>query len=113
MSEIDTADVGQVVSLKRRFVTSICAALLVWAALDDVLAAQTPEADDDVAAAQDNDCLQCAPVKVPARTEARLVYSVPLAADIGAAPSPAATAGSVGGSCPLCDPLYLFMSLQR
>jgi hypothetical protein len=87
--------------------------LLVWATIDDALAAQTPELDDDVAAALDNDCLQYAPVKVPARAEARPIYSVPALAGVRTARLPAATLGSVGGSCPLADPLYLFMSLQR
>ncbi len=95
--------------MKLRFVTSICAVLLVWAAIDDALAAQTPELDDDVAAALDNDCLQCAPVEVLARVEGLPIYSVPAVAH-----SPASTNGGLSGdSYPLSDPLYLFMSLQR
>jgi len=87
--------------------------LLVWAAIDDVLAAETSALDDVLAAAQDNDCLQYAPVKVPARAEAVPIYSVPAVAGIRIARSPGVTVGLVGGSYPLCDPLYLFMSLQR
>jgi hypothetical protein len=42
---------------------------LFWAAFDDVLAAQTPNLDDDIAAALDNDCLCNASVNVLARAE--------------------------------------------
>jgi hypothetical protein len=99
--------------MKRQFVSSICVALLVWATIDDALAAQTPELDDDVAAALDNDCLQSASVKVPTRAEALPLYLSPREAAALLACSPAsANSRSVGGSHPLSDPLYQFMSLQ-
>jgi hypothetical protein len=98
--------------MKRRFMTSICITLLVWAAIDDALAAQTPDPDDDVAAALDNDCLQSEPVKVPTRAEAD-VNSVPLVGGIHIASSPAAAISTSLGSYPVSQLLYLFMSLQR
>ncbi len=95
--------------MKRRFVP-ICGALLLWAAFDDVLAAQTPEPDDDLAAALDNDCVQYAPVMVPARAET----SVPVAADIDIPLGLTATVRpSIDHAFSLADPLYVFMSLQR
>lgn len=99
--------------MKRRFVTSICVGLLVWAAIDDALAARTLDVDDELAAAQDNDCLQYEPVKIAPRAAAMPLYSVPIAADIDLARSSAVTLSSVGGAYPLSGTLYWFMSLQR
>src|SRR5262249_15286228 len=99
--------------MRRWFVTSVCVALLAWAGLDDALAAQTPELDDDVTASVDNDCLQYAVVKVPTRAEARLISQAPFAADVDLARSPLPAIDSVRGPHLLCNPLYLFMSLQR
>jgi hypothetical protein len=94
--------------MRRRFATWLCGALLLWAAFDDVLAAQTPEPDDDLAAALDNDYVQLAPVRVLSRA----VASVPLAGDIDI-PVSSTTAFRRDHSFRLADPLYLFMSLQR
>lgn len=102
--------------MKRQVFSCLCTGLLCWAGFNDVLAAQTPELDDDIAAALDNDCVQCTSVRPESRTHAKrclpaerhLESQVALATDLVSAdmvrrhgrPSPA-------------DPLYQFMSLQR
>src|SRR5262249_30994883 len=102
--------------MKRPFMSSICGALLVWAAFDDVLAVQTPDPDDDIAAAMDNDCLRDAKVNVQAVAETeRIMCSCPPSSATTAirlGPVEGGTAVSRSEPCRLLDPLYLFMSLQ-
>ncbi len=96
--------------MKRRFVTSICAALLVWATFDDVLAAQTAEPDDDLAAALDNDCVRYAPVKAPSRAEIQMPVAADIDIPLGLIPT---LRPSLDHALLLADALYMFMSLQR
>src|SRR6516225_10207397 len=100
--------------MKRQVLSCICGALLIWTAFDDVIAAQTPDPDDDIAAALDNDYLQDATLSVLARAEAQRIMCTcpPHSAAIG--PSAAKTGASAQpcGSRRLADLLYLFMSLQ-
>jgi hypothetical protein len=101
--------------MKRHVLSHFCAALLFWAAYNDVLAAQTPEVDDDVAAAIDNDYVQCAPVNVPLRAMAQ-----PLWLGQGHHSFLVDEAGGRALRTPsvhsllafLTSPLYQFMSLQ-
>ena len=102
--------------MKRQVLSWICGALLFWAAFDDVLAAQTPDLDDDIAAALDNDCLQGVPLNVLARAETQrmMCTGTPHLATIALSPRAATARASAppSGSRRLADPLYLFMSLQ-
>jgi len=101
--------------MKRQFLSWICGALLVWTAFDDVIAAQTPEPDDDIAAALDNDCLQDAPLNVLARREAQRIMCTcpPRSVSLGPRAAKARASAPPNGSRRPADPLYLFMSLQR
>jgi hypothetical protein len=100
--------------MKRQVLSWICGALLFWAAFDDVLAAQTPDLDDDIAAALDNDCLQDAPLNVLARREAQRIMRTcpPHSVSLGPRAGQARSSDPPSGSRRLADPLYLFMSLQ-
>jgi hypothetical protein len=99
--------------MKRQLLLHLCYGLLIWAALDDIVAAQTPDPDDDIAAAADNDCLQWAPLSLQFRANSRreMVFR---ARAHRAAPGAAIVRFSMphASSC-LRNPLYLFMSLQR
>jgi hypothetical protein len=100
---------------KRQVLSFLCTALLLWAAFDDVVAAQTPNLDDDIAAALDNDCLCDASVNVLARAETERIMRTcpPQAGTIAIRPTPRMT-GSVRPSeaCRFSDSLFCFMSLQ-
>jgi hypothetical protein len=98
-----------------RFISAMCAGLLLWASFNDALAAQTPELDDDLVASLDNDCLPFTPVRAPTRAAEHPNYPVPpsMPGRISALTSTTPAGGPAGHSSPTADPLYLFMSLQR
>jgi len=103
--------------MKRRYLACLCGVLLVWAAVDDALAAETPEPDDDIAAAVDNDSLQSPVVHIQVRAETQNVMSSWLPHVV----TTAITRGTVDVAAALpqsptyqlADSLYLLMSLQR
>jgi hypothetical protein len=99
--------------MKRGFL-HFCCGLLIWAVFDDIVAAQTPELDDDIAAAADNDCLQWTPVSWQFRDDAQSDF-VSRACSHGLATDRASvrTLCSPGASYCFLNSLYLFLSLQR
>jgi hypothetical protein len=99
--------------MKWYILSYLCATLLFWAAFNDVLAAQTPEVDDDIAAAMDNDFLQCAPVNVPPRAIANPLRLDRAHDDMAGGRAALRTPCLQQSVASLTDPLYQFMSLQR
>jgi hypothetical protein len=103
--------------MKRHVFSHFCAALLFWAAFNDVLAAQTPEVDDDLAAAMDNDYIQCAPVNVPSRATAHPLWlgqgHHSVLVDMAGARAALRATSFHPLLASLTNPLYQFMSLQR
>jgi hypothetical protein len=102
--------------MKRRCLAFLCGLLVVWAAVDDALAAATPEPDDDIAAAADNDSLQSPVVHVQVQVELQDLMSACLPHVVTAITGGTAdvtTALPPNPAYRLADSLYLLMSLQR
>jgi hypothetical protein len=99
--------------MKSKALSCVCVVLLLWSAYDDVLAAQTPELDDDIAAALDNDYVQCDSLSVQVEMQ-HAVWGAKchLLAIPATAPPKARICTSRGISNQFPDPLYQFMSLQ-
>jgi hypothetical protein len=100
--------------MKRQLLLHLCCGLLIWAVFDDIVASQTPDPDDDVAAAADNDCLQWVPLSLQFRADSQSEMVSPACSD-GAAPGTriVRTLSTLPASHHLSNPLYLLMSLQR
>jgi hypothetical protein len=100
--------------MKRQLLLHFCCGILVWAVFDDIVAAQTPDPDDDIAAAADNDCVEWTPVSLEFQAESQREIAARACAP-GLAPGAATvrTFSSPGRSSCLSNPLYLLMSLQR
>jgi hypothetical protein len=101
--------------MKGKCLACLCGALLIWAAVDDAIAAQTPEPEDEIAAAVDNDSLQSPAVHVQVRAELQDVISACLshAATAGIAPNTVALATAPSDAYRFVNALYSLMSLQR
>lgn len=100
--------------MKRQLLLHFCCGLLVWAVFDDIVAAETPEPDDDAAAAADNDCLQWTPVSLQFQSDSQSKTGSRACSHGRAVSAPILrTCSSQDSSSGLSNLLYLFMSLQR
>jgi hypothetical protein len=100
--------------MKRQILLHFCCGLLVWAVFDDIVAAETPDPDDDAAAAADNDCVQWTPVSLQLQVESKSeIASRACSHGLATGAEIVRTFSLPGTSYPLLDLLYLFMSLQR
>jgi hypothetical protein len=100
--------------VKRQCLSWICGALLFWVAFDDVLAAKTPDVDDEIAAALDNDFLQDAPANVQVRGESEraLEQSLPTSHASGLKGAMAGALAAPAASWRVASALVFLMLMQ-
>jgi hypothetical protein len=103
--------------MNRQMLSRVCIGLLCWAGFNDILAAQTANIDENIAAAADNDCIQSTTPRPNMPTDAKRFWPGErhVSSQVAHASGIAQTnmICRQAGSSAIADPLYQFMSLQR